>query len=333
LANEPRVEDLLATIRKAIDRDEVSNKTGETTRDDSVLARGSIREMRVAYEKLPPRIVPDAPPSVRAPQVEKHKSSPGFADILSVRSEPAPASLRSARVAQPVEPDLLKPRVDQARAEALVKYSVRPSFSLKQADLPPTYLRRASMPPDLVEDGADDEPLRSAAVDEATVVEPDADDDGWLDQEPQFESETVVSSGPQMLDYGSFPPLPSRNPFAPPLSGQPQDRASRPEQHAYAQPQPHLHVPHPAYSDQAVYQHESPVVPSALVPQPEVTSRRSFDDLAHAIMSRATNEGDFEDLTRDLLRSYLGRWLEDHLPQLVERVVREEIERVARRGE
>jgi uncharacterized protein len=37
-------------------------------------------------------------------------------------------------------------------------------------------------------------------------------------------------------------------------------------------------------------------------------------------------------MTRDLLRGMLKQWLDDNLPALVESLVREEIERVARRG-
>ena len=37
-----------------------------------------------------------------------------------------------------------------------------------------------------------------------------------------------------------------------------------------------------------------------------------------------------EDLTKDLLRPLLRDWLDDNLPELVERIVREEVERLAR---
>jgi cell pole-organizing protein PopZ len=39
-----------------------------------------------------------------------------------------------------------------------------------------------------------------------------------------------------------------------------------------------------------------------------------------------------EDLVKDLLRPMLKAWLDDNLPPLVERLVRAEIERVARGG-
>lgn len=58
----------------------------------------------------------------------------------------------------------------------------------------------------------------------------------------------------------------------------------------------------------------------------------AFNKLADTILSRATSERSIEDMTRDLLRGMLKQWLDDNLPALVERLVREEIERVARHG-
>lgn len=58
----------------------------------------------------------------------------------------------------------------------------------------------------------------------------------------------------------------------------------------------------------------------------------SFNELANALMARAMGERSIEDMTQELLKAMLRNWLDSHLPGLVERLVREEIERVARRG-
>jgi cell pole-organizing protein PopZ len=55
---------------------------------------------------------------------------------------------------------------------------------------------------------------------------------------------------------------------------------------------------------------------------------RSFGDLALAIDSSARRS--FDEIAEDMLRPMLQEWLDDNLPTLVERLVREEIERVAR---
>ncbi len=55
---------------------------------------------------------------------------------------------------------------------------------------------------------------------------------------------------------------------------------------------------------------------------------RSFGDLALAVDGSARRS--FDEIAEDMLRPMLQEWLDDNLPTLVERLVREEIERVAR---
>jgi len=55
---------------------------------------------------------------------------------------------------------------------------------------------------------------------------------------------------------------------------------------------------------------------------------RSFQDLAAAVDSAERRS--FDEIAEDLLRPMLQEWLDDNLPTMVERLVREEIERVAR---
>jgi cell pole-organizing protein PopZ len=56
----------------------------------------------------------------------------------------------------------------------------------------------------------------------------------------------------------------------------------------------------------------------------------AFNALAHTIL---TNNGrTLEDLVSDMMRPMLKNWLDDNLPTIVERLVRAEIERVARGG-
>ena len=56
----------------------------------------------------------------------------------------------------------------------------------------------------------------------------------------------------------------------------------------------------------------------------------SFEDLSRAI--REDQMRSVEDAVQDMLRPMLQEWLDDNLPRLVERLVREEIERVATGG-
>ncbi len=81
--------------------------------------------------------------------------------------------------------------------------------------------------------------------------------------------------------------------------------------------------------------------PEAYVPEPQAAlvspqtayqAQNSFQELADSILARATGDRGLESMTQDLLRGMLKNWLDDNLPEMVERLVREEIERVARRG-
>ncbi len=58
----------------------------------------------------------------------------------------------------------------------------------------------------------------------------------------------------------------------------------------------------------------------------------AFNRLTETLLSRAAGDRPLEDLARDMLRGMLKQWLDDNLPALVERLVRDEIERVARHG-
>lgn len=58
----------------------------------------------------------------------------------------------------------------------------------------------------------------------------------------------------------------------------------------------------------------------------------AFGKLADSVLNRATGDRSVEDVTRELLRVMLKQWLDENLPAMVERLVREEIERVARTG-
>lgn len=73
---------------------------------------------------------------------------------------------------------------------------------------------------------------------------------------------------------------------------------------------------------------EPPGSRALLSPRTDAQISTSFDDLAKAMIEG--NSGQLETVVEDLLRPMLKDWLEANLPQMVERMVREEIERVAR---
>jgi cell pole-organizing protein PopZ len=70
------------------------------------------------------------------------------------------------------------------------------------------------------------------------------------------------------------------------------------------------------------------VQPALLSQDAGLQIARSFDELAAAI--DGAERRSLDEIAEDMLRPMLREWLDDNLPTLVERLVREEIERVAR---
>jgi uncharacterized protein len=65
-----------------------------------------------------------------------------------------------------------------------------------------------------------------------------------------------------------------------------------------------------------------------LSPKADASVSGAFSALAHTIL--AQNARTLEDLVSEMLRPMLKEWLDDNLPPLVERLVKQEIERVSR---
>ncbi len=63
-----------------------------------------------------------------------------------------------------------------------------------------------------------------------------------------------------------------------------------------------------------------------------VAAAASFGDLANTLLSRGDSASTVEELVQEMLRPLLKGWLDANLPTLVEKLVSEEIERIARRG-
>jgi uncharacterized protein len=60
-------------------------------------------------------------------------------------------------------------------------------------------------------------------------------------------------------------------------------------------------------------------------------TQAAFNQLADTITRRALGDRPIADIAQELLRGMLKQWLDENLPTIVERLVREEIERVVRR--
>lgn len=84
----------------------------------------------------------------------------------------------------------------------------------------------------------------------------------------------------------------------------------------------------------------TPTIEPATIPRPVLPSEKILSDTTDAAVGAAFGELNslllareartVEDLIRDMLQPMLKGWLDDNLPTLVEKIVREEIERVSR---
>ena len=84
----------------------------------------------------------------------------------------------------------------------------------------------------------------------------------------------------------------------------------------------------PALADTIETQVANSLTESLLSANAQKSVSGAFGDLAHTILSK--NARTLEDLVKDMLKPMLKNWLDDNLPTMVERLVREEIERVTR---
>lgn len=74
---------------------------------------------------------------------------------------------------------------------------------------------------------------------------------------------------------------------------------------------------------------EPPASGPLLSPATDAIIQSAFGDLSNTVLSG--NSRTIDDLVKDMLRPMLKTWLDTNLPPLVERLVRDEIERLSRR--
>jgi uncharacterized protein len=249
---EPRVEDLLASIRKAIDDDlggmSESPSAKTSSNSQGTLMRGALREMRVNYDSSPTaQENADGEISLLRERIGRSRNESAFA----------------------LRPSPLKPHVPRASVEAEPRRNGIGSILSGELSRPQSPPRP---PPVMRRSFVEDVPPPIAHYVEEPVYEPEYQEQVWEETAPPAE------------EY-------YQQPYAP----QPTQGALVSSDTAFA-------------------------------------TQNSFQQLADALMARASGDRGLEGITQDLLRGMLKTWLDDNLPQLVEKLVREEIERVARRG-
>lgn len=150
------------------------------------------------------------------------------------------------------------------------------------------------------------------------VIEPEPEEDDVLDLGAEAKSVDADASEVVLADDVDFaepaatvePPVQLVVPEAP----EPQPAIAMPS--APAQPAP---APAPALD-----------MAGLISDQTGAAVQNAFGALANTVLSN--NARTLEDLVKDMLKPMLKTWLDDNLPGMVERLVRAEIERVARGG-
>ncbi|MGL4812898.1 MAG: PopZ family protein [Beijerinckiaceae bacterium] len=144
----------------------------------------------------------------------------------------------------------------------------------------------------------------------AAVAPPPADDD-VLDLDDDPPAPPAPANAPVIDDEVVFQPRVVAEPA----------RAFEPELAAPLAPPPPPEPPRAAV----------PAIDQGLLSaQAGIAVSSAFDHLAGTIL--AGSQRTLDDVVKDLLRPMLKVWLDDNLPTIVERLVRAEIERVARGG-
>ncbi|WP_208248073.1 DUF2497 domain-containing protein [Rhizobium sp. T1470] len=167
-------------------------------------------------------------------------------------------------------------------------------------------------------------------------------------RQPEASGTELRTEAPETIGEASTPAPASRSadaPMAPISAPAPKIVAVRqPVEVPFEMPQVAAMEPRPAVADAAEVSVPAIAAPTAeeMLPsriedeqQPVLLSHdaglqvaRSFEELAAAI--DGAERRSLDEIAEDMLRPMLREWLDDNLPTLVERLVREEIERVAR---
>lgn len=160
--------------------------------------------------------------------------------------------------------------------------------------------------------------------------------------EPDFEEDDVVFSEEDILEL-TEPLEPEPEPLPEPEPEPEYEPEPEPEYQPAPEPMGHQQAafaPEPedediAFEEPAMTAHTNYSEPAGkpLMSQDAAqAASAAFGALASSMLTSAGGSKTLEDLVAEMLRPMLKDWLDNNLPGLVEQMVREEIERVARRG-
>jgi cell pole-organizing protein PopZ len=173
--------------------------------------------------------------------------------------------------------------------------------------------------------------IRRIIADDEKPAEPEAAPEEPVALAPQPEPEPEPEPiEDDVLDLGAEAERVEDEPAAPVAASA--DDVDFVEPAVAVQPEPEPEPPQPvAFVPPPVQPQPAPMDMAALISdQAGAAVHSAFGALANTVLSN--NARTLEDLVKDMLKPMLKTWLDDNLPAMVERLVRAEIERVARGG-
>ncbi|MCG6204254.1 DUF2497 domain-containing protein [Rhodopseudomonas sp. HC1] len=268
---------------------------------------------------------------------------PSMEEILaSIRRIIADDEAKPANTAKPVaavapKPEPPKPAPPPSKPAAMTPPSAPPQAVAPKPAAPkpvaakPDAPKPVPAPPPAAEGNSqDDIDALLAGLDAATAedeVRPPQPDGDVLELTDEMAlPEPEPSAAPTPLPHAQFNKArPDDLEFA---EAAPKPRAPEPRVQDQRPPEPR--APEPAFQvsppSQAAWSEEPQAAIMSNATMSAVES--AFNSLANTVLSN--NARTLEDLVKEMLRPMLKSWLDDNLPTLVERIVRQEIERVSR---
>ena len=302
-AQEPSMEEILASIRQIISEDDESSDAGQKPAE----AASEPASSEPAAEEM----------VAEEPDSDDEPGDGGLADLAAAALKKAedaePAQQRdSGSIFESMQPassldDDKDEFVDTGRYESPFDALQAKKSEMEQAASDPEPEPEEPVEvaePDPVEE-PEPEPIAAESAPEEMPAAPEPEIAEAVSPEPEPEPEVVAVAEPAAQD------------------------AAEPAPFANAEPEsPNMSAPKPVEFHSG--DHSGAEDDGLISPEKGASVSNAFSSLTHTILSQ--NARTLDDLVSDMLQPMLKDWLDENLPTLVERLVKQEIDRMARGG-
>ncbi len=307
VAREPSMEEILASIRQIIESNEPG--AGRALSASLPPVYGDDEDDHGSDIHL---TVDQAYAGVEFPDPAPQQTDPRFVAANSAGSAPAQEAPRAAMSLADVAA-----RVRAASERNTLQPQREPPLEFRQQPAP--------VAPAPVMEAQPQQSVEELPVMQQAAPAPQRSPEPMLADEPAAMAFEMPSQQPAAVETETVQPaaaVQEQVAIAPPMAATPMSAAPISAQPLYAEP---VSAP---MSDRLLPSLMEETQQSLLSQDAGLQIARSFEELAAAI--DGAERRSLDEIAEDMLRPMLRDWLDDNLPTLVERLVREEIERVAR---